>query len=412
MPDYAHVAKALGDRRPGFTLPQPFYTDLDIHRFDLEAIFSTSWLFVAFEVELPTAGSFLSMRVGLTPIVLVRGRDGVVRGFFNSCRHRGAQICAEGRGHSQRLVCPYHQWAYDLDGSKLTARGLGPELDKRDFGLVEIRVETVGGTIYVCLADSPPDFEPFRAAFGPLISHYHLDKTRVAYEQVIVERANWKLAIENARECAHCRVGHPELCRTNVDVFTLDYHDEANQQMHAFTERLTRKGRGVGPFEGDWFSTGHVPLQPGMRSMTMDGNYVVKKLLTEDTDLGVLRWSLQPHCYNLALPDYVFTFSAMPISADETVIHSKWLVREDAIEGVDYELEEFVRLWTLTNNQDVRLTELNQRGVASAGYRPGPYMKGAEDWCLRFVDWYCQKATHYLQKNGYLDPTGTVARSA
>nr|WIE91250.1 aromatic ring-hydroxylating dioxygenase subunit alpha [Mesorhizobium sp. WSM4875] len=392
--DYDHIKSLLGSRKPHFTLPQQLYTAAEVHEFDLEAIFSRSWLFVAFDVELPHTGSFLSLTIGKTPILLIRDRQGSVRGFFNTCRHRGAQILKEGDGRCQRIVCPYHQWSYSLEGDLVGARGMERDFDKASFGLRPIRVECVGGTIYVCLSDDAPDFAPFRDAFEPLIQRYNLHEGKVVHQQIIVENANWKLAMENARECAHCDIGHPELCLSLVDGFTVDPADPHN---FAFYQELSKRGIPDKPQEGSWFSTGHVPLKPGVKSMTMNGEYDVSKLLSSDVvDLGYLRWSLQAHCYNIALPDYVFTFSVMPIDAQKTRVHSKWLVHKDAVEGVDYHLDTFRKLWETTNNQDIVLTELNQRGVGSIGYQPGPYMPEAEAWCERFTDWYCEEALNFL----------------
>lgn len=394
--NYSRIATYLERRQKHYSLPQDLYCSDEVYKFDLNAIHYRHWIFAAFEVELPNSGTYLSMTIGESSIVLVRTRAGDIRGFFNTCRHRGAQILPEGSGRCQRIVCPYHQWSYSLEGDLLGAAGMDTEFEKKLFGLKPIQVECVAGTIFVALSDAAPDFAPFRADFEPLISRYNLREGKVVHHQRIVENANWKLAMENARECAHCNVGHPELCLSLVDGFTLDRSDPHNV---AFYEALRSRGIPDSPQESSWYSAGHVPLRPGMKSMTMDGSYDVKKLLSDEVvDLGYLRWSLQPHCYNIALPDYVFTFSVMPLSATQTQVHSKWLVHKDAVEGVDYDIEQLAKLWETTNNQDVTLTEINQKGVASVGYEPGPYMPEAESWCERFSDWYCDEALNFCQQ--------------
>jgi Rieske 2Fe-2S family protein len=95
-------------------------------------------------------------------------------------------------------------------------------------------------------------------------------------------------------------------------------------------------------------------------------------------------------------------FAAFPISPDETVVVSKWLVHEDAREGVDYDIDSLTALWTATNLQDRDLVENNQRGVNSPGYRPGPYSREAESLAARFVDWYCKEALGFIER-----PKGT-----
>ncbi len=91
MYDPRKVLELLSGSAGGYTLPQPFYTDPDIFDFDISEVFGRSWLMIGFESELPEAGSYLAVTIGQNPVLLVRGRDGVIRGFHNTCRHRGSQ---------------------------------------------------------------------------------------------------------------------------------------------------------------------------------------------------------------------------------------------------------------------------------------------------------------------------------
>jgi glycine betaine catabolism A len=81
-------------------------------------------------------------------------------------------------------------------------------------------------------------------------------------------------------------------------------------------------------------------------------------------------------------------FSAIPVGPQETRVISKWVVSSNAREGVDYDIEKLSTVWTRTNLQDRALAENNQRGVNGMGYRPGPYAPGAEEFVIRFNDWY------------------------
>jgi Rieske 2Fe-2S family protein len=118
-----------------------------------------------------------------------------------------------------------------------------------------------------------------------------------------------------------------------------------------------------------------------------------------DGDVGSLRWAIEPHSFTHAVGDYVFMFSANPTGPEETVVTSKWLVHKDAVEGVDYDPARLTELWTLTNDQDRRLAENNQRGVNSRGYVPGPYSEQAETLVMRFTDWYCARARRHIEAN-------------
>ncbi len=124
------MLRLLRNRRPGFSLEQPFYIDPDFYKLDLELLWYRDWLFIGHDCEVAKPGSFFTVQVGDYPVVIVRGRDGQIRAFHNSCRHRGSRVCTTPKGTSARLVCPYHQWTYDLDGSLVFARQMAEDFRK------------------------------------------------------------------------------------------------------------------------------------------------------------------------------------------------------------------------------------------------------------------------------------------
>ena len=152
MNTQSEMLSALANRRHGHTLPRKFYTDPAFYQLDLETLFYREWLFVGHDCELAEPGDYFTLQVGDYPIVVVRGRDGVIRAFHNSCRHRGSRICSAERGSAVRLVCPYHNWSYDLDGRLLFARDMGKGFDPKPLGLKPVHCESVGGYLWICLA--------------------------------------------------------------------------------------------------------------------------------------------------------------------------------------------------------------------------------------------------------------------
>ncbi len=353
-----------------------------------------------FEAELPLPGSTLALSVGRSPVVLVRGRDGAIRGFHNTCRHRGAQVVAEGRARAPRLMCPYHQWVYDLDGRLVHTKRMQEDFDPVAHGLRPLAVETVAGTIYVAL-DEAPDFAPFRDVLGPMLAPHRLERGKLACETRLVERGNWKLVMENARECYHCAARHPELSTTFPVRAHRNYEAAGDARVLAFNDRVASLGFPAGSEAGDWWQVARFPLNEGMVSLTLDGQPAAKRPLCDaDRDLGSLRWALDPHCFAHAVADHVFFFSANPVGPEETIVTAKWLVHEDAQEGVDYDLVQLTELWNRTNQQDLQLVELNQRGVLSRGYTPGPFSDDAESLAKRFNAWYDRKASAFLASHG------------
>ncbi|MDR3508537.1 MAG: Rieske 2Fe-2S domain-containing protein, partial [Caulobacteraceae bacterium] len=253
MVDLGKIRALLNARRPGYSLPQALYNDPDVFEFDLEAIYKRSWLQVGFTVELPRPGSYMSITLGRWPVLLVRDRAGEIRGFHNSCRHRGAQICADGHGTSARLVCPYHRWTYELSGELVHAGRMPEDFDKSQHGLGPIHVAEIEGVLFVCLADEAPPIDDFRAQFGPLLAPHNLANAKVAHEATLIERGNWKLVMENGRECYHCPGSHPELSLSFPTGASGHFDYGEDPTLQRFNARMEALGLGVGPVEGDWW---------------------------------------------------------------------------------------------------------------------------------------------------------------
>jgi Rieske 2Fe-2S family protein len=379
-------------------LPQALYTSPEAFAFDLQAIFARNWVLAGLECEIPVSGSAMALTVGGSPIVVLRDRAGEIRGFHNSCRHRGAMVCAAGRSQRPVLVCPYHQWTYDLTGKLVGARRMQAEFDPSQHALRPIHVRNVAGVLYVSLAEDPPPFEEFANGLAPLLAPHDLPHAKLAHEAVFVEKGNWKLVMENARECYHCAVRHPDLALTFPTEVKAHFAADEAGNVARFEARMEAAGLPVGPTLGDFWQAIRFPLNPGILSMTMDGKHAVSRLMVEAEggDIGSVRFATEPNSFAHALADHTFVFTAEPSGPLETIVTTRWYVHKDAVEGVDYHLESLVALWLTTNNQDIELVENNQRGVNSIGYVPGPYSEEAEALVGRFTDWYCAEAERAL----------------
>ena len=398
MSDLAWAAGQFAVRRAGHSLPQGLYLDQRAYEFDMDAIYGHSWLMAGFECELPKPGSYLALTVGKWPVLMTRNRDGEIKAFHNSCRHRGSQICKPGSGSAARLVCPYHRWTYDLDGGLLAAGRMPDDFSKAEHGLKPVAIECIAGGVFICLAETPPPIADFAAKFAAYAAPHDFKNAKLAASSVLVENANWKLVMENARECYHCATGHPELSRTFPVDMSKHFDIGENARNAAFAGRMDLLGLAHAAAEGHWWQVARFALNEGCRSISGDGQHLSKKLMCAagDGDLGSMRWAIDPHLFAHATADHAFMFSCMPVGPTETHVFSKWLVHKDAVEGVDYHLDELTDLWTRTNLQDKELAENNHAGVNSPGYTLGPYSEDAEMLVMRFTDWYCDKARAYL----------------
>jgi Rieske 2Fe-2S family protein len=327
---------------------------------------------------------------------------GNIRAFHNSCRHRGSILCKPGHGSAPKLVCPYHRWTYNLDGSLFAATRMPEDFDKSLHSLKPVAVRVVASAIFICLSDDPPPFEEFAEQFAAYAGPLNFADLKLAATDLMVEQANWKLVMDNGRECYHCATGHPELAKTFPVGFTGNIDLGADARSQVYAAQMDALGFPHASKEGPWWQLGRFPLNEGACTFSMDGSHLVKKLLVETNggSVGSFRWAIDPHLFAHATSDQVFTCSFMPVSATETHAFSKWYVHKDAVEGVDYKLDTLKELWIKTNQQDRELAENNQRGVVSPGYTPGPYSPEAEALSLRFTDWYCDKARAYIASHG------------
>lgn len=402
MIDLSRIGSLLDQRPAGHCLPQALYNDAEVFDFDMTAIYGTSWLMAGYECELPKAGSYISLMIGKWPVLIVKGRDGEIRAFHNSCRHRGSILCAAGSGSAPKIVCPYHRWTYELDGSLLSAMRMEPDFDKASHSLRPIQLERVAGCLFICFDDNPPPFNEFAIKLEEYLAPHDLKNAKLAFESTIIEYANWKLVMENGRECYHCATGHPELARTFPVGMSKHFEIDGDTQVQTFHETMASLGLTTEAIEGEWWQLARFQLNPQVVSLSMDGKHLVKKLMCDlnGGDIGSMRLAIDPHCFTHSTADHTFMFSAMPIGPHETAVTGKWLVHKDAVEGVDYSVEELADLWTRTNLQDKELAENNQLGVNSPGFVPGPYSQEAEMLALRFTDWYCDTARKYVETHG------------
>ena len=390
-----HAERLLSARRPGCSLPQGFYNDPMLFDVDMEVLFHRDWLFAGHTCEIPDTGDFLTFRAGAAEAILVRGADGDIRAFHNACRHRGSRICQADKGSAPRLVCPYHQWTYDLDGRLLFARDMGPGFDPTGHALKPVHCETTAGYIFVCFAEAAPDFGPLRTRIEPYLAPHKLEQAKIAHQTTIVERGNWKLVWENNRECYHCSGSHPELCRTFSDGPTVTGVERADSDegLRAHWDRCNAAGlpSTFSMSEDGQYRVMRAPLLRETESFTLSGRPASAKPLggVAEPHIGTLMLFHYPSTWNHLLRDHAVSFQVTPLGPQETRLTTKWLVHEDAVEGVDYDVRALTEVWYATNDQDRRLVEQNQLGVNSPAYEPGPYSPDHENGVAQFVDWYC-----------------------
>jgi glycine betaine catabolism A len=398
------VESLLAECRPGWALPGRFHSDEIIYHADLDRVWRTGWLFAGHTCEIPKPGDYITLQVDADPLIVIRGPGGSVHALHNVCRHRGATLCHEAAGHVARLVCPYHQWAYGLNGDLLSCRGMH-DLDKSQLGLKQVQVREAGGLIYLSLAADPPRFEPAHELLAPLTRPQGFDRAKVAKAVDYLVKANWKLVWENNRECYHCNLNHPQYIKANFDHYNADdTTPRVKREINGVVARSEKKWKAAGlapthtrtgmtqfpDVENNiWFSANRTPLVDGYLSETMDGKLVAPLMGDyQDADVGTLRIRTLPNFWNHSSCDHAVSTRLLPAGPQLTAIRVWWLVDAKAEEGRDYQLEKLMPFWQLTSEQDWEICERQQRGVNSSAFTPGPYSTYKEYNVDGFVRWY------------------------
>ena len=336
------------------TLPGRYFTSPDILAEEFQRIFGRRWLCVGRAEELAAPGDYLIKTIGTESVIILRDQGGRHRGFFNVCRHRGTRLCEAERGQfSETIQCPYHSWAWSLEGRLLGApsthdiRGF----DKADYPLFQVAVEEWEGFLFMNLAQKP---EPLASSVAPIrerAARYNLPALRAARRITYDVRANWKLLVQNYSECYHCAPVHPTLAK------------------------LTPPTSGENDLIQGTVLGGYMVLNEGTGSMTMSGRacgVMVSDLPAEDHD-RVYYYSLFPNMLLSLHPDYVMYHTLWPQAPDRTLIHCDWLFHAESLARPDLNPDDGIAFWDMTNRQDWHICEQSQLGVQSSRYVPGPY---------------------------------------
>jgi Rieske 2Fe-2S family protein len=396
--DAERIAALCGAYGGAGPLARPFYTAPDIFNADMERIWRRHWLYAGHACLIPQPGDWMTWAIGHDSVILVRGRDGELRAFHNTCRHRGARVCREESGHARAFVCPYHAWTYDLDGRLKTAteREFGVRQDK--LGLHPVPVKNIAGLLFVALGDDPAGFDQAVAEVGEKMTHQGLEDAKLAKSIRYAVKANWKLIFENNRECYHCNTAHPEYVQGTYDTarFSRQGLSEVERAETAASERFARMGLGAAMASSDmtgaYWRAARTPLKDGWVTQSLDGQPVAPLMgafrARGEWSAGTLRSTIFPNFWQHASDDHAVSTRITPIDATTSQVDVYWFVHKDAVEGKDYDLGRLMPFWQRTSEQDWEICEANQAGILSPRYEPGPYSRIREANLQHFVDWY------------------------
>ena len=400
--DYTQLIELISDQKENFPLDQQFYTDPSIYDIDLETFFYNQWIFVGHESQIKNTGDYFLFEIGNESIIIIRDKNSNINCFYNVCRHRGSHICIEKEGKTKKLVCPYHAWAYDLEGNLISARMMDEKFIKKDWNLNKCSSKVYEGLIFINLSENPDDFNKFINPVKDFIELHGLSKSKIAFKKTYPTSGNWKLTLDNFHECYHCLPAHPEYCQVHSKEYIQAYGAgnntgpesiEFSNQLKKWNKKTENLGYLTGEFSDEGFSNffrsaERTPFDGNRLSETKDGkpgSILMGKF--KEFDGGYTTVGTSPFNSLIMSNDFATTFTFIPRGPMETDVEIMWLVHEDAIEGKDYDLNNLIWMWDQTTIADKKIIENNQKGVMSKKYIPGPLSK-MELGLKKLKKWY------------------------
>jgi len=335
------------------TLPARYYTDPGIFRDELERFYFGSWICAGRAPQIPEPGDYFLRDVAGESIIILRNAGGVLRAFYNVCRHRGTRMCTAFEGKLPgRIQCPYHGWTYGLDGCLIGATHMEePNFSRQDYPLHGVDCEVWDGHIFINLSAQPAPLAGQLADLPRKFAPWRMQDLRLHNRIVYDVKANWKLIVLNYNECLHCPVLHPALNRLT------DYLGADNE-----------------PSTPNYIG-GAMGFRGGAETMSTDGRRHRDYLpaLTEKERTKVCYYAIYPNLLLSLHPDYMMTHTLWPKAVDRTEIVCEWHFHPAEMAKPDFQSNDAIEFWDLTNREDWGIVELSQAGIQSRAYTPGPY---------------------------------------
>ena len=368
--DPAELARSLKPFGSSRMLPRASYLDADVLDWERTNVFGR-WSCLCRSSELSGQPGLKAFSVGGSGVLLARDQQGTLRAFENACRHRGHELLpCGGSAEPRAIVCPYHAWTYDFDGSLRGAPGFktAQDFDAATLGLMQLPVQEWHGWVFVDASGVAGDFADHIGALEGIVAPYATETLVTAASHEYDVAANWKVVVENYQECYHCSMIHPELCKVSPP--------ESGENIE---------------LDGDWVG-GWMELRPDAQTMSLDGHSdgAVMARLDEEQRRTVMYVAVMPNLLISLHPDYVMSHLLTPLAPDLTRIQCNWSFPAETVAREGFDPSYAVDFWDLTNRQDWSACESVQRGMNTPHFTPGP-LAPAEDGVYHFVT-YMAKA--------------------
>jgi phenylpropionate dioxygenase-like ring-hydroxylating dioxygenase large terminal subunit len=339
------------------SLPAWLYTDPGFFEAERRHLFAKAWQVICHVNDLPKAGDYYTLDVLGEKFVSVRGHDGQVRSFHNVCRHRASRLADGDSGNcGHRLVCPYHAWSYDLDGS---LRSIPPwqnfeDLDKRRYGLTPLDQEIWRGFVFVRLEKGLPSVAEMMQPYDHEIEPHGFEDLQPQGRVTLRPRTvNWKNVADNYGDGLHIPVAHPGLTRLFGNTYKLEAQPWVDKMDAVVSEKPSPK----------WDERSYQSLLRHFEHLPAERRRV---------------WSYYRLWPNVAFdvyPDQVDFMQFLPVSPTACLIREIAYVRPDTRREVAAARYLNWRINRQVNAEDTVLIARVQAGMESGSYVSGPLSK-------------------------------------
>ena len=350
------------DPQEGMSLPGWLYHDPEYHRVEMERVMRPSWQIVCHLSDIAGPGEWQALEFLRESIVVIRGRDHVVRAFANVCRHRGSRILDGHSGCAKVLTCPYHAWSYDLDGRLIAVpqKQDYPGLEMEKLALIPVEHEIWNGFIFVRLESGGPSvaamMAPYEAEFAP----YRFEELRAIGRVTLRPRAvNWKNVADNYSDGLHINVAHPGLTRLFGKGYGTEAEAHVDKMWGALIDQPSRN-----------------PSERAYQQLLPEAPH-----LPAEAQRRWLYFKLWPNLAFDIYPDQVDFMQFIPVSPTETLIREIGYAIPD--ERREMKAARYLnwRINRRVNAEDTLLIARVQKGMESRSYIPGPLAES--EVCLR-----------------------------
>ena len=329
-----------------FTLPARSYIDGGIYELEKAAIFYRNWIYAGHKSQLSEVGNFITTRIHEQNVFIIKDKSGELKAFYNVCQHRGHELLSGTGIKKSAIVCPYHSWAYGLDGKLIRARNTDnmKNFDKCDFSLKPVRIEEFCGLVFINL---DPDAESLAEKAGELESEIRqycpsVDEMVFAQRDTYDVDCNWKVMVDNFLECYHCHPAHKDFVDL-VDMKT--YRSSVNGIYSRHVSNAVRS--------------------------TENSAYSFEK---GEVDFGYAGWFLWPNLTIWIYPGEpnISILQMNPLATEKTVEYQDWFLpgtvpSRQQLAAMEYQKD-------VLQPEDISLCESVQRGLHSMGYNQGRFV--------------------------------------